>query len=105
LRVQARRLLSVHAKKAPFSEVASEIGRQLKLKVPVHVTDKATQQLLTENFDDLTLEQAVRRLSPHAVIDYVMNGGADPLYPARKQALTITFWGRTRKRPMFRLGS
>ena len=82
--------VSVHAKKALFSDVASEIGRQLKLKVPIHVTDKAKQQLLTDNFDDLPLEQAVRRLSPHAVIDYVMNGGADPLYPARKQALVLS---------------
>jgi len=91
--------VSVHAKKAPFSEVASEIGRQLKLKVPIHVTDKAKQQLLTDNFDDLPLEQAVRRLSPHAVIDYVMNGGADPTYPARKQALTIYFLGSDEKAP------
>jgi hypothetical protein len=91
--------VSVHAKKAPFSDVASEIGRQLKLRAPVHVTDKAKQQLLTENFDDLPLEAAVRRLSPHAVIDYVMNGGADPLYPVRKQALTIYFLGPDEKAP------
>jgi len=91
--------VSVHAKKALFSDVASEIGRQLKLKVPIHVTDKAKQQLLTDDFDNLPLEQAVRRLSPHAVIDYVMNGGADPMYPARKQALTIYFLGSDEKAP------
>jgi hypothetical protein len=91
--------VSVHAKKAPFSDVASEMGRQLKLKVPIHLTDKAKQQLLTIDFDDLPMEAAVRLLSPHAVIDYVMNGGADPLYPARKQALTIYFLGSDEKAP------
>lgn len=91
--------ISVHAKKAPFSDVAAEMGRQLKLKVPIHVTDKAKQQLLTIDFDDLPLEAAVKRLSPHAVIDYVTNGGADPLYPARKQALTIYLLGPEEKAP------
>jgi len=89
--------ISVHAKKVPLADIASEIGRQLK--IPVHLTDKAKQQSLTTDFDDFPLEQAVRRLSAHAVIDYVMNGGADPMYPATKKALTIYLLGQDEKPP------
>lgn len=89
--------VSVHAKKAPLSEVAAEIA--LRLKVPVHLTDKAKQQLLTTDFDDFPLDRAVRLLSAHPVIDYVMNGGADPLYPARKKALAIYLLGEDEKPP------
>ncbi len=89
--------VSVHAKKAPLSDVAAEIA--LRLKIPVHLTDKAKQQLLTTDFDGFPLDRAVRLLSAHPVIDYVMNGGADPMYPVRKKALTIYLLGQDEKPP------
>src|SRR5260370_23530892 len=89
--------ISVHAKKAPLTDVASEIGRQLK--IPVHLTEKAKQQSLTTDFENFPLERAVRLLSAHAVVDYVMNGGADPMHAVVKRALTIYLLAQDEKLP------
>ena len=80
-------VFSVHAKKSLLGDVAAEIERQLKL--PIILTAKAKQQLLTTDFDDVPLESALRLLSVTAVVDYVVTGGADPMAPTEKKPLSV----------------
>ena len=87
--------ISVHAKKASLAEVAADLGRQLKIEVVL--TDKAKQQQLTKDFEDLSLEGAVKQLSPHAIIDYVVSGGADRA--SEKKALAVYLLGPEEQAP------
>lgn len=63
-------LISVRAKDALLSEIASDLGRQLKLKVVLSPVMKT--QRVTLDFDSLMLENALLMLAPQPYIDYVI---------------------------------
>lgn len=65
--------ISVHAKKAPLSAVVAEIERQMK--VPIVLSGQMSSQELTTDFENFTVEAAVKLLAPRAIIDYVISGG------------------------------
>ena len=65
--------ISVHSKKAPLSAVVAEIERQLK--VPIVLSGQMRVQELTTDFENFTVEAAVKLLAPRAIIDYVITGG------------------------------
>ena len=67
-------LLSVRAKNAPLGEIASEIGRQLK--VPVTVSPLIAKERITLDFDELPLETALPMLSPQAYLDYLVTNNS-----------------------------
>jgi hypothetical protein len=78
--------VSVHARKAPITEVTAEISKQLKL--PVVLAPKIKQELVTTDFDSFPLEAAVRLLAPKVIIDYVITGGEGPI-PSKKEAIAV----------------
>jgi type II secretory pathway component GspD/PulD (secretin) len=61
-------LISLKAKDASLKEVLEEIGRQMKIDVVANVTD---QERVTLEFENLSIEEAVRRLSTN--YSYVMD--------------------------------
>lgn len=74
--------ISIKAKNAPMAEVIAELQRQLG--IPVVLTPLVKKQLLTVEFADFPLESALQLLAPHAVIDYVVNGGSRGAPSTRK---------------------
>lgn len=66
-------LISMRAKNAPLSEVATELSG--KLNVAVSLSPLMQKQRVTVEFDGLTLEGALRFLAPHTYVDYVVEGG------------------------------
>jgi LAS superfamily LD-carboxypeptidase LdcB len=76
VKVKTRPLIniSVKADKAKMSEVAQELSKQLK--VPVFLGPERQNELLTVEFYDLTLEPAVRLLSPTVYVDYEIQTGS-----------------------------
>ena len=78
--------VSVHARKAPITEVTAEISKQLK--VPVVLAPKLKQELVTTDFDSFPLEAALRLLAPKVIIDYVITGGEGPV-PSKKEAVAV----------------
>ena len=90
-------IVSLHAKKASRAEVASELGRLLK--VPVILGTSLKEDPLTLELEDFPLEAAVKRLAPRPVIDYVIIGGGDSTRPARKRPLAIYLLGQGDKAP------
>ncbi len=78
--------VSVHAKKTQLSEVTAEIGRQLK--IPIVLSALMKQQQLTTDFENFTVEAAVRLLAPRAIIDYIVTGGNGSL-PSKKEPIAI----------------
>lgn len=90
-------IVSLQAKKASRTEVATELGRLLK--VPVILGTSLKEDLLTIDLEDFPLEAAVKRLAPRPVIDYVIIGGGDSTRPARKRPLAIYLLGQGDKAP------
>jgi len=78
--------VSVHARKAPITEVIAEISKQLK--VPVVLAPKIRQELVTTDFDSFPLDAALRLLAPKVIIDYVITGGEGPV-PSKKEAVAV----------------
>jgi hypothetical protein len=78
--------VSVHARKAPITEVTAEISKQLK--VPVVLAPKIKQELVTTDFDSFPLEAALRLLAPKVIIDYMITGGEGPI-PSKKEAVAV----------------
>ena len=78
--------VSVHARKAPITEVTAEISKQLK--VPVVLAPKIRQELVTTDFDSFPLDAALRLLAPKVIIDYVITGGEGPV-PSKKEAVAV----------------
>ena len=66
--------ISVKAEKAKMSEVAQELSKQLK--VPIFLGPERQNELLTIEFNELTLEPALQLLSPTVYVDYEIDTGS-----------------------------
>jgi hypothetical protein len=88
---------SIQAKKAKLADVAAEIGKLLK--IPVILGTSVKQQELTTDFEDYTLEAALKALVPRPVVDYAIHGGGDVLHPGKKEPFTIYLLGEDDKPP------
>ena len=66
--------ISLSSKNGSLSEIANEIGKRLKL--PVILTPLMQRQRITQEFQDLPLEGALRLLAPQVYVDYEFSGDA-----------------------------
>jgi hypothetical protein len=69
--------ISLSSKDGSLSEIATELGKRLKL--PVILTPLMQKQRITQEFEGLPLEGALRLLAPQVYVDYELSGdGAQP---------------------------
>ncbi|HYG11896.1 MAG TPA: hypothetical protein VD835_18255 [Pyrinomonadaceae bacterium] len=69
--------ISLTSKNGSLSEIAAEIGK--RLKVPVILTPLMQKQRITQEFESLPLEGALRLLAPQVYVDYELSGdGTQP---------------------------
>jgi hypothetical protein len=66
--------ISVKAEKAKVSDVAQELSKQLK--VPIFLGTERQNELLTIEFNELTLEPALQLMSPTVYVDYEIDTGS-----------------------------
>jgi hypothetical protein len=66
--------ISLKADKAKMSVVAQDLAK--KLKVPVFLGPERTNELVTIEFSELTLEPALQLLSPTVYVDYEIDTGS-----------------------------
>lgn len=66
--------ISLKAEKAKVSEVAQELSKQLN--VPIFLGPEREHELLTIEFNELTLEPALQLMSPTVYIDYEIDTGS-----------------------------
>ena len=66
--------ISLKAEKAKMSDVAQELSKQLK--VPIFLGPERQNELLTIEFNELTLEPALQLMSPTVYIDYEIETGS-----------------------------
>ena len=66
--------ISVKAEKAKMSDVAQELSKQLK--VPIFLGPERKNELLTIEFNELTLEPALQLMSPTVYVDYEIDTGS-----------------------------
>ena len=66
--------ISIKAEKAKMSEVAQELSKQLK--VPIFLGLERQNELLTIEFNELTLEPALQLMSPVVYVDYEIDTGS-----------------------------
>jgi hypothetical protein len=85
--------ISVKAEKAKMSEVAQELSKQLK--VPVFLGPERQNELLTIEFNELTLEPALQLMSPTVYVDYEIDTGSG----APPKALGIYFFDQNQGEP------
>jgi hypothetical protein len=64
--------ISLSSKNGSLSEIAADIGK--RLKVPVILTPLMQKQRLTQEFEALPLEGALRLLAPQVYVDYEISG-------------------------------
>jgi len=69
---EAPYLVSLKAEQASLSEIAAEVGRQLK--IPVLLSPVMRKQRVTVDFAGVPLEGALPMLAPHPYIDYELSG-------------------------------
>jgi len=95
VKVKTRPLIniSVKAEKAKMSEVAQELSKQLK--VPVFLGPERQNELLTIEFNELTLEPALQLLSPTVYVDYEIETGSG----SPPKALGIYFFDANQGEP------
>ena len=95
LKIKSRPLLniSLKAEKAKMSEVAQELSKQLK--VPVFLGPERQNELLTIEFNELTLEPALQLMSPTVYVDYEIETGSG----APPKALGIYFFDANQGEP------
>lgn len=76
LKIKKRPILniSLKAEKAKMSEVAQELSKQLK--VPVFLGPERQNELVTIEFNELTLEPALQLMSPTVYVDYEIDTGS-----------------------------
>lgn len=89
--------VTLKAKDAPLTEVAAELQRQLG--VIFLLSPMAKGHLVTVDFKDLPLQSAIRLLTPHVFVDYVLTGGRDIAQPLRPKPLAIYLSGENEKLP------
>jgi hypothetical protein len=69
--------ITLSAKNGLLTEIAAEIGK--RLKVPVILTPLMQKQRVTQEFEAMPLEGALRLLAPQVYVDYELSGdGAQP---------------------------
>jgi len=66
--------ISLKAEKAKMSAVAQDLAK--KLKVPVFLGPQRTHELISIEFSELTLDQALQLMSPTVYVDYEMDTGS-----------------------------
>ena len=66
--------ISVKADKAKVADVAQELSKQLK--VPIFLGPERQNELLTIEFNELTLEPALQLMSPTVYVDYEIDTGS-----------------------------
>jgi len=66
--------ISLKADKAKMSAVAQDLAK--KLKVPVFLGPERTNELISLEFSELTLEPALQLLSPTVYVDYEIDTGS-----------------------------
>ena len=66
--------ISIKAEKAKMSEVAQDLSKQLK--VPIFLGPEREHELLTIEFNELTLEPALQLMSPTVYVDYEIDTGS-----------------------------
>lgn len=69
--------ISLSSKNGSLTEVAAEISK--RLKVPVILTPLMQKQRITQEFEGLPLEGALRLLAPQVYVDYELSGDASQL--------------------------
>jgi len=67
-------IISIKAEKAKMSDVAQELSKQLK--VPIFLGPERQNELLTIEFNELTLEPALQLMSPTVYVDYEIETGS-----------------------------
>ena len=85
--------ISIKANKAKMSEVAQELSKQLK--VPIFLGPDRQNELLTIEFNELTLEPALQLMSPTVYVDYEIDTGSS----ASPKALGIYFFDANQGEP------
>lgn len=77
LTVKSRPILNISLKadKAKMSEVAQELSKQLK--TPVFLGPERQNELLSIEFNQLTLEPALQLMSPTVYVDYEIDTGSN----------------------------
>ena len=95
LKIKTRPILniSLKAEKAKMSEVAQELSKQLK--VPVFLGPERQNELVTIEFNELTLEPALQLMSPTVYVDYEIDTGSG----APPKALGIYFFDANQGEP------
>ena len=75
--VKARPILniSLKAEKAKLSEVAQELSK--RLKTPVFLGPERQNEMISIEFSELTLEPALRLMSPTVYVDYEIDTGSN----------------------------
>ena len=68
--------VSLKADKARMTDVSAELSRLLKTRVVLG--PNMEKEAISVEFADLTLEQALPLLAPHAYVDYEIRAGAPP---------------------------
>ena len=66
--------ITLAAKNGKLTEIAADISK--KLKVPVILTPLMQKQTITQEFEALPLEGALRLLAPQVFVDYELSGDA-----------------------------
>ena len=66
--------ISLKADKAKMSQVAQDLAK--KLKVPVFLGPERTNELVSLEFSELTLEPALQLMSPTVYVDYEIDTGS-----------------------------
>jgi hypothetical protein len=81
IRVRVRQngayFLTVRAKEAPLTQIATELSR--RLKAPVILSRVMAQQRVTLDFQDLPLETALQAMAPLPYVHYELRGGETPV--------------------------
>jgi hypothetical protein len=77
LRVKTRPILNISLKadKAKMSDVAQELSQ--KLKTPIFLGPERQNETISVEFSELTLEPALRLLSPTVYVDYEIDTGSN----------------------------
>lgn len=70
---------NLRATKTPLAEIASELGR--KLKVPVYVSPLMGKQSVTLELSGMSIDAVLRSLAPQSYIDYEVSGDSATAKP------------------------
>lgn len=81
-------LLTLRAENVPYPQVANELGRRFKAQVML--SDLLKKQRLTQEFEAVPLETALRMVAPLVYIDYEISG--DPAVKPKILGIYLHAW-------------